>query len=562
MNLSERTRIAVLSADRSRRALVARVLYSPLLRWRLGPFNADQLLIVPQDLRSADPSFQHEIELGQFGLAGTIAVLDGVSPFELPPPNEAWARSLHGFGWLRHLDSGPQPGAKAMAQGLAVEWTLRHRGGSGLPWEPAVTARRMISWLSHAGLLLEGADAKTFDAVTRSLAEQLVRLSAAWRDAPGGYPRLLALIALVLADLTVAGHDRQLPDAEALLVAEIGRQIMDDGGHISRNPCMLVEILLDVLPLRQCFVSRKRTLPKAIESAMQRMIMMLRHMRHGDGMLARFNGVSVAAPAGLATVLAYDDLQDSLPILAPQSRYARLSRGDAVVLVDVGSPPPLESAGEAHAGCLSFELSHGTQLVVVNGGAPGPADGDWRPASRATASHNTLCLDEQSSSRMVRHKTLEDLIGAPPICLPDAVEATIEDHGGSLELDAVHDGYVGRTGLVHRRSLALGSDGRRLLGIDRLAGRKVKVRLRRDLPFSIHFHLHPDATCKRGVSANEAEIALRDGQIWRFTLEGARLAIEESTYFADSSGPRASLQIVARGSTFGESEVRWVLEAC
>jgi uncharacterized heparinase superfamily protein len=38
------------------------------------------------------------------------------------------------------------------------------------------------------------------------------------------------------------------------------------------------------------------------------------------------------------------------------------------------------------------------------------------------------------------------------------------------------------------------------------------------------------------------------------------LAIEESTFFADSAGPRRSLQIVARGATFGETEVRWVLE--
>ena len=37
------------------------------------------------------------------------------------------------------------------------------------------------------------------------------------------------------------------------LVAEIERQILPDGGHISRNPGALIELLLDFLPLRQAF---------------------------------------------------------------------------------------------------------------------------------------------------------------------------------------------------------------------------------------------------------------------------------------------------------------------
>jgi uncharacterized heparinase superfamily protein len=73
--------------------------------------------------------------------------------------------------------------------------------------------------------------------------------------------------------------------------------------------------------------------------------------------------------------------------------------------------------------------------------------------------------------------------------------------------------------------------------------------------------LHPDTGCRRGENAYVAEIVLAGGEIWRFSLEGAELSIEESTYFADSSGPRGALQIVARGATAGESEVRWVVEA-
>src|SRR5690606_25397854 len=171
----------------------------------------------------------------------------------------------------------------------------------------AVMARRMISWITHANLLLEDADARTFDIITESLGYQLVKLSATWRMAPVGAPRLVALIAMVLADLSIAGHERQLRGAEARLASELSHQILEDGGHISRNPALLIDLMLDLLPLSQCFVARDRRPPAELIGAIERAMAMLRYMRMGDGWLARFNGVSVPAPAHLATVLAYDD---------------------------------------------------------------------------------------------------------------------------------------------------------------------------------------------------------------------------------------------------------------
>lgn len=561
LKLSERIRITHLAADRLRREAISSVLYSPPFRWQFGASSAEQLLIVPQDLRTADPSFWDEIEVGQFGLAGAVALADDASPFDIVPPSEGWARALHGFAWLRHLAAVDRPEAREMAQLLASEWAMRHRGGgSGIAWEPHVMGRRLISWISHSGLLLEDADAETYEILTESLGIQLVRLAAGWRNSPSGYPRLVSLLALLLAQLCISGHEGQVAETEKLFVNELERQILPDGGHVGRNPGILVELILDLLPLGQCFAARSRTTPPQFAATLKAMLGMLKYMRLGDGMLARFNGMGVASPAGLATVLVYDDNPGTIPALAPASKYVRLERGSSILILDAGPPPPLESAAEAHAGCLSFELSVGTSLMLVNGGAPSSANTEWRAASRATASHNTLCLGEKSSSKLVRHKKLEELVGGPPIRFPDEVACRVETHDGSVEVAAEHDGYVRRFGLVHRRTLALASSGRRLLGIDRLAGKSGTLRLRQDIPFAIHFHLHPAVRCRRSDDPSIALIELANGDTWWFSLEGARLAIEESTYFADSAGPRRGLQIVARGASFGETEVRWVLE--
>jgi uncharacterized heparinase superfamily protein len=461
---------------------------------------------------------------------------------------------------LRHLQAADNDAAREMARRLAIEWSIRHRGGSGVAFEPMVLGRRIISWLSHATLLLEGADRATYDALMESLGRQLVTLSSAWRDAGEGMPRLVSLMALTLADLCVAGRDRHLEHDARLFAGELARQIRKDGCHISRHPGIGVELMLDLLPLRQCFTARDRSPPGSLVTVTGRMIAMLRHMRMGDGHIARFNGMGIPSPAALATVIAYDEDQALPPARLLASRYQRMECGGTVVIVDAGAAPPLMVSGEAHAGCLSLELSSGARLLVVNGGAPGASDKDWRAVSRATASHNTLCLGERSSARLVRHAQLEELIGGMPIRGPDRVDAAIARQAdGSIALEASHDGYLADFGLLHLRSLVLDTSGARLTGTDRLAAPRGHLRLKRDVPFSIHFHLHPEVAVESAAPGGAIVIASASER-WCLVAEGAAISVEESIHFADSAGPRESLQIVLRGATFGESEVRWVLE--
>ena len=561
LSFSERFRVRALSVEQTRRKLLTRTLSSPLLRWRYGSAAADQILIVPQDLRPADPSFWNEVEHGHFGLASEIADLKGASPFRVTPPSRAWARELHGFGWLRHFAATEEEDAYITARRLVVDWIAAQKAPVGLAYEPEVVGRRLMSWIAQATMLLEGTDAKTYTLIMSSLGEQVITLNATWRNAPSGVPRLVALIALVLSDLAVSGHDRQLKDAEAALVEELKRQILPDGGHVSRNPNVLADIVLDILPLGQCFVARGRTAPEEFSTVVKKALAYLRFMRMGDGMVARFNGVSTGSPATLATVLGYSDGELHAVEAAEDSGYARLERGDTIIVADTGSPPPLEISTEAQAGCLSFEMSVGSRLLFVNSGFPGPADHDWDAVARATASHNTLCLAETSSSELVRHDKLQSLAGGLPIRGPDLTLARLSDERGVAVLAASHDGYVGRFGLMHSRRIELSPKGDVVDGLDRLEPPHGKLRLKADLPFSIHFHLHPDATCEAAASRGQFLITMSGGHKWRFSTADAEISIEESLYFVDSAGPRPGLQIVLRSATFGESEVRWRVQA-
>jgi uncharacterized heparinase superfamily protein len=556
----ENVNLAVLALERARRGAIARLHRSRLLRWRHRAPATQDLLLTPPDLRAVDQGFADELAAGSLGLAGAVAQLHGASPFIVEPPSRAWLRELHSFSWLRHLDAARSPATERAARSLVGEWircsekrSMRHA------WEPELVARRILSWLSHAGLLLDRAKRRPYAALMTSLGAQITYLTASWRNAPDGYPRLIALIALVQADLCIAANERRLERSQKALLAELERQVLPDGGHCSRDSWLLVELLLDLLPLRQCLAAQGKK-PPALLAAIARMTAMLARMRLGDGMLARFNSATIPERDTLATVLTYAEGPVLDPHSRPPSGYVRLAREGTIVIVDVGAPPPLEVAGAACAGCLSFELSTGSELLLVNAGGASRAARNMRAVARATASHNTLCLGEQSSSKLIRNARLEREVGGAPLRHPDSVSARVRSSDRGIELEASHDGYLQRFGVLHTRVLTLSRDGATLKGLDRLAGAREPQRFSWDVPFAIHFHLHPDAEAHAGKSLHTAELLAGNGEHWRLTCAGAQVSIEQSVYFADPSGPRTRQQVVLRGVCGGASEVSWTLE--
>lgn len=559
---AERWRVNRLSAKARRGSMAGRLLEWPPLRWRLIRPRADEFLLVPSDMRPKDPTFLGELAAGQLGLAGAVADIGESSPFGVPPPNRQWARELHGFGWLGHLRATGGTVAVTVARRLVSDWAARNRstpGGVGPAGEPDVIARRVMSWIASAGFLLDDAEPAFYRLFTTALGHELRSLDARRRQAGPGLPELECLMALVLASLAIAGQDSERPRFEAALLAALQRQILDDGGHISRNPDVLIDVALDVLPIRQCYGARGLTVPVALAEFVGRMLGFLHVMTPATGRLARFNGVGNARADVLATVLAFDSGGGPGETGPGQSGYARMARGETVLIADCGAPPPMAQSALAEAGCLSFELTHAGTVLIANRGMPGPAARRLRWEARQTASHSTLVLDEQSSGRFVRHKTLERLIGAPGLGGPANVTVQMPAAGDSAIIEATHDGYLGRYGLIHERRLEMSADGRRLIGLDRLRPHRGTLRLARDLPFAVHFHVPVgvpiEADGNGGVS-----ICPESAPSWRLTASDCRLSVETATDYAQSHGPSPARQVVLRGTCPGEAEIRWCLE--
>ncbi len=399
--IADRSRLSWLALRRRLNILKGRALVHPLAGLFFWSSPGERLVIAPQELRTADPTHASEIYAGRFAFAGKVVVSEGRSPFEMVAPSEEWAEGLFGFSWLRHLRAANSAITRANARALVDEWIALQGGGHPIAWQPEIVARRIISWLSQATLILDDADVRFYRRFLRNLTRQVRYLRNTVNDTRDGVPRLQARIALAYASLCLAKQIRHLRAATRRLVNEIDRQVLPDGGHISRNPGVIIEILLDLLPLSQAYSARNVAPPPQLINAIDRMMPMLRFFRHNDGCFGLFNGMGPTQPDLLATVLAYDDARGTPVANAPYSGYQRLDAAGTTLLMDTGGPPPAEVSADAHAGCLSFELSSNQQRIIVNCGMPATGRDNWRQVSRATAAHSTVTFNDTSSCRFL-----------------------------------------------------------------------------------------------------------------------------------------------------------------
>src|SRR5260221_5781214 len=358
VSVAQRRRISTLIMGRFARNMMARASGGSVALSRLWPGRTDRLIIAPHDLRTADATRAAEIYAGRFVFAEKSLTCHGRSIFDLEPPSEDWEVALLGFGWLRHLRAADTALTRANARSLVDDWITNQSQRRPVGRRADVLARRVISLLSQAPLVLGDTDGKFYRRYLRGLTREIRYLRYTTLDIDG-MPRLQVLIALCYASLCLANQARHIRTATRKLSDELQRQILPDGGHISRNPGALIELLIDLLPLRQTFAARNIAPPPALLNAIDRMMPMLRFFRHGDGSFALFNGMSSAPSDLLATLLAYDDTHGAPMANIAHTGFQPLDAGPMTVIMDTGPPPPPGPSPDAPPGCLSFELSSG-----------------------------------------------------------------------------------------------------------------------------------------------------------------------------------------------------------
>jgi uncharacterized heparinase superfamily protein len=452
---------------------------------------------------------------------------------------------MHGFGWLRDLRALGGALARRQAQSMIKSWIEEYPNPDKTAWQSDLTGQRLAMWISHYEYFCTGADEHFEDLFFASLIKQARHLQNTLGTVKE-VKSLQAIKGLVYSGIALEDKSGWVAQALRALEKDLARQILTDGGHISRSPAKLLEALQSVLDIQSALIAGDQGVPYFVTDAITRMGTALRFFRYGDRKFAVFHGTQESSSAVIDSVLAQAGARGKLPQTLACSGYERLSLGRSLVMIDVGRAPDYPFDRHAHASPLAFEFCYGKARLFVSCGAH-PTSTDWQSALRSTSAHNTACIDRR-----------------------DACEARKDGHFGrkvtrvmlerqetqdAILVEASHNGYMPLNGVLHTRKLFLSDEGNDLRGEDSFT---TAAPLVRPVEVALRFHLHPDVSVSLINDNKEALLRMPGGVGWRFAHGVGALLIEDSIYLGSGIVPRKTKQLVIYGQMEGEFAcVKW-----
>jgi uncharacterized heparinase superfamily protein len=522
------------------------------LSWRT-PFHALRLrgrhplklLAVPKDPVAGDKAAGESILKGHFLRRGQSFEADGLDPADPGLPADL-SDYLQSFEWLRDLAAAAtRERASKLAEKLTQKWLAAHAEAIAEPaWRPDLWGRRILFWTAYAPYILSSRDSAYRAVLLNTLSRGARHLDKTAERARPGLARVTAWAGVVGAALVVQGGPARLGRGEAGLLRALAGSLHDDGGLVSRSPfeqLMLVELLAQ---LRAAYYAGDREMPEALAESASGAVGALLGILLGDEALSSWQGGNMVSKRRIAAAVEGSGVRVR-PLRQPRGwGYQRLEAKSTIALFDAAPPPPTRAFAGGCASTLGFELSEGASRLVVNCGGPGSAS-DALPAElvralRSSAAHSTLTLGDRNSTAVHEDGSLGKGVAQ--------VELARDETAGIVMVEASHDGYVRRFGLVHQRQLTLAADGRELRGQDLLTlqGRRRRAE---PIPYAVRFHLHPDVEAATTADGQGALLRVRGRTVWQFRSRGGRLAIEDSLWIDGDAALRETSQLVIGGDS-------------
>jgi hypothetical protein len=458
-----------------------------------------------------------------------------------------------------------------------ASWLAANPPLVGINWASMLEiGLRSLSWLWALHFFVEsapidagsdrGAEAWTVDvllALDRQLTHVERNLSSYFSPNTHLLGEALALYVVGRSLPELAASARREAMGRRLLVAEIRRQIADDGGHCERS-LHYHRYTLDFYMLA-LIVARLTRDPAAreLECAVRRLATAAWLLADAQGRLPHIGDDDGGSLFPIAR-RAPDDVRDSLAIAAalvdrpdlaigplpeevlwmlgsqcdsPKSPFAlrnlefqipnsrcqihsaalsdtgyyvsRSGEGDHLVID--GGPHGYQNGGHAHADALALTLTvHGRPLLIDPGTATYTTDRTVRDRLRSSALHNTLTLDDRSQS-----------IPAGPFHWLHTANSCVHRWRTSDRFDYFDGSQDGYRPVEHRRRV-LAVHGDLLIVCDFIDATDAHAA-------AVHWHIHPDWT-----------VEVQD----RRAILTPREALSGGAEFAPGSGARRSCSVV------------------
>lgn len=450
-----------------------------------------------------EDSWEGDISKGRKIYEGTFIFFDQELSVKNPhfwkneEVSEAFLSYIHCFEWLRDLREFPAPQARGMARRYLMDWiNTQSQQWHPLVWSLEVASTRLAAWVGCFDFFGSTAGAKFLKAFRRSLAHHVRFLEKMHRLEKPARHSIEKMKGLILAKLSLG-----LPVGALLkdLSVYLDGAIYGDGSFKTRSPMAQMEFLRDLLDLKQALKKAGVALPSYFQMRLERLAMVLRFFRHGDGGLAVFYRGLEGTGRNIDTLLSQVGAKGpSLQALA-QSGFHRMTLGKGLVIFDTGCTL---GSQQLHDDRLGFEFSYGSTRLITNG---------THPLAALSERHEGAPMSFLSGTILFFRTDQKVVLNDPERSVCDQHLWEMADEKSAL-ITADWDQRLGQDRLKHERSLALVHEGRELRGQEKVEGPEGGAAL-------LRFTFHPKLKAQFRKDNNQVFLTTPEGQVWSFRAD-------------------------------------------
>ncbi len=456
-------------------------------------------------------------------------------------------KNLHSFFWLFSLDLNS---SKNEIQSIILKWIEKNNDYNVSSWEVDTLSKRIISWISNSKLTYE--DSKDeyknkFDEIIKKQINHLINEieRSTWVD-----DKMIGCSAVVLTG--IAYNDKNFIIYGLKLLKKIIRLSFDNEGFPrSRNIRQLVFYLKYFVLIREWLKESQNEIPDYLNEIIFHLgqSYVLIHKNTKKSFL--FNGNQ------LGDNYAFDNFLKRLGYNFKNENYETgsyifLKNKKFCLAADLGPPPEKEYSKDYQSGALSFEFMSNDNKIICNSGYFQNYKHQLNLISKSTACHSSLNIDNTSSVSFLKQSNGINKINSSLKIL----KKEVFNKNDYWSLEASHNGYYKKFGILHHRKIEFFHDTCKLTGVDRIE-RKKNFKASN---FEIRFHLDPEAKVMKTQDGKSIYISLRN-EGWKFISLNNKITFETGLYFGEKNNYVENQNILISGGIgYEEMIIKWEIE--
>ena len=453
-------------------------------------------------------------------------------------------KKLHNFFWLFSLDL---KSSKKITQSIILNWIENNDKYNSKNWELDILSKRIISWISNSKLTYENSEEIYKEKFDTSIQKQINHLINELNRSVWVEDKMISCAAMVLAGLSYK-NEKYLKYGLDLLKKIIDSSFDKLGFPKSRNIRQLNFFLKYFILIREWFKESQNEIPEYLNEIIYLNGQSYNLLIQNTSKSFLFNGNQNFDNSKFENYLKLHNYKFKNES-NEYGGYALLKDKDIILLIDIGSSPEKKFSQDYQSGALSFEIFYKSTKLISNNGYFQNYKHQLNPISKSTATHSTLCIDNQSSCNFKKDTdgTLKINKGLK------ILKKNVLFQKDFWSITGSHDGYLKKYGIIHERKIEYYPKFNKFLGEDKI----IKKKNFKSTNFEIRFHFEPGTKITKTQDNKSILIEIQNSG-WRFFADNHSIDIETGLYFGNKNSFAENQNIFISGITRNEEQtVQW-----